>query len=57
MVTPRIWETIYVSYHSNPVYRSPLAFGNEMEVYHSDLGKDFRELPLGFGIHSALCLS
>jgi hypothetical protein len=32
------------------VYRSPLAFGNEIEVYHSNLGNDIRELALGYGI-------
>jgi hypothetical protein len=48
--TSRISYTVSGSHHSNPVYRSPLTFGNEIEVYHSYLGNGSRELPLGFGI-------
>jgi hypothetical protein len=51
--TSRISYTVSVRYLTNSVYRSSQAFGNEIEVYLTDLGNEFWILSHGFGIQFA----
>jgi hypothetical protein len=50
MIIFRISYPVFRYHHSNLVCQSPLGFGNEIKVYHSNLVYHLRGVPLGFGI-------